>query len=353
MSQSEIKQLLSSLRTTIKSDRKFFVAAQTDPTLESVRTQVDRLLVELTQEAETKAEKDIASAQSALSEMESWHTPKVASSQFQNAKANLVRAKKAFETRSYFGYLDSIPAAQQARKNAEAATTVQKTSMRKKVMELENRANSLQSEVRSLIREQYAQRGEVEAEFKQTLSLLEQAQSYAKLETYDGYRRSQESLRKCVDVLQNLHAELSGKKHLWEARYKRNIRLSRLHLAFLLMLVPSVLGFLFFVEISKVGQPGMWFMLWASLSAGPFFVLSDRIWSIGRNELGEEYQWNWLWLLLLNGGIGPICLIIALVTYGRGMIAIPSRYKADVRQAKRLRYRRTNSASDLLMSDKT
>lgn len=105
----------------------------------------------------------------------------------------------------------------------------------------------------------------------------------------------------------------------FSVRPDRNRKILRLHLALLFMLIPVVIGFLFLVDVSS---GGLRFMLWAVLSTGPCFVIADRIWSIGKNEPGKEIYWGWLLLSLLNGGIGPICSVIAIVVYIRGLITI-------------------------------
>jgi len=94
----QVKQLLVSLSKAIKGDRRFFLTAKTDPVFDSVRTNVDGLLDQLTREAKIQAEKEIASAQSVLNEVEDWHAHEAAFLEYNSALNTMAKAKENFQT---------------------------------------------------------------------------------------------------------------------------------------------------------------------------------------------------------------------------------------------------------------
>jgi hypothetical protein len=66
------QEILQSLRKAIELDRNYFVKAKTDKKLDPLRSQVDRLLENISQETKTKVEQEISKAESMAKRMESW-----------------------------------------------------------------------------------------------------------------------------------------------------------------------------------------------------------------------------------------------------------------------------------------
>lgn len=127
---SDLEQLLASLRRAIVGDRRFFVAAKADPNFESLRVQVDGLLDELFQESKIRAEETISSAERAIGEMEEWHSQEVAPSDHQIALNAITKAREAYESNSYFGYLDAENHAAEAEKASRTAVEAQRNHLR-------------------------------------------------------------------------------------------------------------------------------------------------------------------------------------------------------------------------------
>jgi hypothetical protein len=68
------------------------------------------------------------------------------------------------------------------------------------------------------------------------------------------------------------------------------------------------------------------------LTSGLFFIIADRIWSLGKNKPGDSFRWSWLWLVLgiINGMFVITGPIIMLIVYIRGKIAITTNYEKAV-----------------------
>ena len=82
--EAQVKQLLDSMSKAIKGDRSFFVIAKTDLVFDPVRTHIDGLLNQLTQETRIQAEQGIAFFQSVINEMD-WYRALEINPQYENA----------------------------------------------------------------------------------------------------------------------------------------------------------------------------------------------------------------------------------------------------------------------------
>lgn len=222
--QLEVKQLLASLSKAIKGDRHFFVAAKTDPNFDPIRTHVDELLRQLTQEAKTQAEKAIAHAQSALNEMENWHAYEAASSDHDSALNTMSKARESFQSDSYFGYLDAQLLAGEAKKKAKSAITAQKTHIKGVIDRLKSQAAQLWEDEGDFGKyeiEKYAP-AELEAALKQA----REGWKCSEVETYASYKKAQSSLREClrlgysaieksIDVLEKHELRRDTQSKIW------------------------------------------------------------------------------------------------------------------------------------------
>lgn len=319
--QSQVEELLTSLERAIKGDRRFYVATKIDPQFNHIREFISDLLTRLNDQAKSQAEKELRIAQSASDEMKAWQT-------YDNAASDaLKKAQDNFMTGSYFGYLDTPAPAQEATNRARAATFAQKTSLEKNIAKLESKANSLESEIRHLIANWHPLKGQYpldqnqEIEFESALSSIKEAQQYAKTETYDSYRKAKSFLQQCIDILQKLYIDLTRTKHIFEANSKyerrlaeateeKNYKLSRLHLAFVFMFVPSTIAsILFLIAIVKQDSSVVWLMLLGVLLFRPDSIVG--------------------WLMLL-GIASSLLTIAAIVAYLKGLMTIPSVYQEKI-----------------------
>jgi len=194
--QLEIKQLLASLSKAIKGDRRFFVVAKADANFDPVRTDVDDLLRQLTQEAKNQAEKAIAHAQSALNEMEGWHAYEAASSEHNSALSTVAKARESFQSDSYFRYLDAQLLAGEAKKKAKSAIDAQKAHMKGVIDRLKSQAAQLWEDGGDFGKyeiEKYAP-AELEAALKQA----REGWKCSEVETYASFKKAESSLRECL-----------------------------------------------------------------------------------------------------------------------------------------------------------
>lgn len=192
----EVKQLLHSLSRAIRGDRRFFVTSKTDPSFDPVRTYVDDLLRQSTQEAKTEAEEAIAHVQSAFDEMEDWHAYEAASSEYNAALNTMAKAREKFQTSSYFGYLDAQSLAGEAKKEAESATNIQRAHMEEITDKLKSQAAQLWEEGGDFGKykvKQYAL-----TELEAATERAREAWKHSQVETYDSYKKAQASLRECL-----------------------------------------------------------------------------------------------------------------------------------------------------------
>ncbi len=106
------QEILQSLRKAIELDRNYFVKAKTDKKLDPLRSQVDRLLENISQETKTKVEQEISKAESMAKRMESWFKSEFsdinARDKYTSACEGIREAKRKLEGHGYFDYLDAL-----------------------------------------------------------------------------------------------------------------------------------------------------------------------------------------------------------------------------------------------------
>lgn len=104
--------VLQSLRKAIEIDRNYFIKAKIDEKLNTIRSQVNRLLEEIQQEAKTKAEHEISNAEPMVKRMENWFknysSNETARSKYASVCDMIQEAKRRFGRHSYFDYLDVL-----------------------------------------------------------------------------------------------------------------------------------------------------------------------------------------------------------------------------------------------------
>ena len=346
--QDKIEELLVPLEQAIRGNRRFFVTAKADPQFHHVRDYVDGLLLRLIDEARGQAQDKLKLAQSDMKEAESWHAYETAPNEYNTASYGLSKATESFITGSYFGYLDTVPLALEAANKAQAATHAQKASMRTIIEELTTKINSLQSDIKILL-DWFNERPNKEAELEVAQQSLKEAHKLLAVGNYDSYYEATKSLQRRLEDLQSLSTSLQRERRIAEANSEyprklaqakadRNYKLLRLHLALLCWIGSAFSGS--FVLVILLGDSNKWHK-WLSDDGPPFALLGiavsavllaigDRLWSIGNNEPGEEFQWYFLWLALLSLATGAVCLIIGIIAYIRGLKVIPHEYREGI-----------------------
>jgi len=190
------KQFLASLSKAIKGDRHFFVAAKVDPNFNPLRTDVDDLLRQLTQETKAQAEEAIAYAQTALNEMEDWHAYEAASSEYNSALNTVAKARENFQSGSYFGYLNAQSLAGEAKKEAKNAIDAKKAHMTEAIDKLKSQAAQLWEDGGDF--EKYEVKKYAPTELEAALRAAREGWKCSEVETYANYKKAQSSLKKCL-----------------------------------------------------------------------------------------------------------------------------------------------------------
>ena len=188
-SQTESRELLESLTQAIRMDRRFFLLARTDPAFSKVRTLVDKLLAKLMEEAKSKAEAKISSAQSALGNMKAWHAEEAAPSECKSAIDMMGQAKKQFQSDSYFGYSDAEKIAGEAEEEAKSAIDMQRT-------QLKNKIDTLDSQIGS--ESYFRNHGLTTTEIVAIGKLRDEALKYSLIESYNNYHKAWSLLQDCL-----------------------------------------------------------------------------------------------------------------------------------------------------------
>jgi hypothetical protein len=357
---TEVREILVALERAIRGDRRYFVAAKADLAFGPVKPDVERLLARLYDNSKAEAQRELAAAQSATEEMHAWLDGETATQDYKAALIAMTSAKASFQTESYFGNLDAVTLAKEARTKAQAATAAQKTSMQKAIGELRNKALRLRNSITTLLQHgdiPLGARSQREAsELAKAMEHFREAEQRSQVERYGSYREALTFLNECVASLQALDTKLTSardraqsensyRRLLAEAQDEKSDKLAKLHLAsaFLILSVLSSSYFWFGVINLMISKPDYEGGLIPALlflptaGAAVALVIADRVWSIGRHEPGTEFQWHWLWLALTNWALAPVCLIITIIVYARGITSIQAEYQEAFEIANRLR----------------
>jgi hypothetical protein len=353
---TEVQEILAALERAIRGDRRYFVAAKADLAFGPVKPEVEQLLARLHDNVKAEAQRELAAAQSAIEEMQAWHAEERASQDYKAALTGMTGAKASFQTESYFGNLDAVTLAKEARTKAQAATAARKTSMRKTISERCNKVLDLRESITILLQHgdiPLGARSQREAsELARAMQHYGEAEQRSQVEHYGSYREALTFLNECVASLQALNTKLTSARDraLSEDSYRRMLaraqdeksdKLLKLHLAsaFLILSVLSsaVFPFTLFSNPTYLDQHLFLGVILPLVGGGVALVIASRLWSIGGNEPGEEFNWNWLFLALVNVAVAPVCLIITIVVYARGMTSIQKEYREAFEIANRIR----------------
>ena len=147
------EDLIAYLAAAINGDRRLFVAAKVDRRFDTVRPLVDSFLEQVAQEARISAESEANSAKSAIAIAREWECGKDAHAKddFNLALNYLAKAHEKLATQSYFGYLDTIPLAKEAKQKAQAAYEKRKENPHLVIPSALNRLKEFLSEVNAQI----------------------------------------------------------------------------------------------------------------------------------------------------------------------------------------------------------
>jgi len=341
--------LLSSLERAIRQDRRFFVAAQADPTFSPMEAEVEGLLGRLLREAKARAEQELTQAQSAFAELKAWH------GETGSTNAAMAKLEAAWKTGSYYGYLDALPLAREAETSIATALQAQKTSLNNSIAGLQGQADTLRSSVARLMPEYATNRANQLATFNAAEKKYDEALGLAQIDRYAGWMQAFQLFGACIETLRPLEMNLANRERevQAEARYQERVaeakaqhseHLMILHIAmlfYILYMLAAVGGaVLFFYGVAAAKDDSVAFQgIWACILSPLAILVADRIWSIGKNEHGSEAQWNWLWLCLVSFVNAFIAPILAIVVYVRGMTKIKEDFTGAMDVAERLRNR--------------
>jgi len=323
----QVKQLLVSLSKAIKGDRSFFVTAKTDLVFDPVRTHVDGLLDQLTREAKIQAEKEIASAQSVLNEMEDWHAHEAAFSEYNSALNTMAKAKENFQTNSYFGYLDAQSLAEEVKKKAKSAIDAQKAHMKGVIDKLKSQAAQLW-EIEGGDFDKYEVKRYAPVELEASLKSSREAWKYSDAETYASYSRAQSSYKEC------LRLGYTAIEKAMEAPRKHEFELLGTALAF--MFSSALFALLFYVAIflfstpPSINLPLVIGVVLGYLSPVPICV-SFKIWDWDKRERGTDFHFERLFGIIL-GPLAGLASVYYIFQYPQNRRGIEDRYKRHLGQ---------------------
>lgn len=339
--------LLSSLEMAIRQDRRFFVAAQADPTFSPMEAEVEGLLGRLLHEAKARAEPELAAAQAAFAELKAWH------GEIDTTMAAIAQLEDKVKTGSYFGYLDALPLAMVAKDAIWVILQAQKTALRKTLDELSGQAGALRSSVVALIGDNiipWTSRNDKAGIMAEAERQHDEARKQMQTERYVSWMQALESFRQCIETLRPLDLALSKEKSevLAEAEYQRLIakaeddhryKLGKLHQAMVLLLFYCVTPWIGALISWAAGGALVLGFQFGGMASFFLLIFADGLWSTGINKLDAKYPWIGpclFWVGIINTLIAPI---LTIVVYVRGMKLIEAEFQAAVDFAERERRR--------------
>lgn len=129
----DIQDILMHLNETVTRDRAYFVKISLDRSFEQITEEVNALLDIVLENVRENARKELDETSRIIERMEELNVMEFAPHYYGDAKDSQVEAEEKYNSRSYFGYLDSMNMSEKARELANLGIAEQIKKKKKQI----------------------------------------------------------------------------------------------------------------------------------------------------------------------------------------------------------------------------